>query len=196
MTDIYSPPTPSIALNYAFIDAVEHHMSRLTQFTLPMIVAGDVNVNLLNPNNLVYVGSLVNIMLELGLAPIITVSMKVNMANPITRFSIIDHIWVSQHTVNQQSFVFRLGIIDHFPYGTLLMLPFDFICDVQRCRCRPFNDRGKITFNFLLSSLDVRTIVGNFNLTFDNFLENVFKCYDVAFPIVSGRVNGCPLLHE
>ena len=150
MTAIYHPPTPSIALNYAFIEALEHHMLRLTQFSLPIIVAGDLNVNLLNPNNFVYFGSLVNSMLALGLTPIIAVPTKVNLANPITRFSIIDHIWVSKHIVNQQSFVFPLGITDHFPVGALLRFPFDFNHDIQRYRCRPFNVRGKITFNLLL----------------------------------------------
>ena len=157
-----------------------------------MIVAGDLNINLLNPNNFVYVGSLVNSMLELGLTPIITVPTKVNLENPITRFSIIDHIWVSQHIVNQQSFVFPLGITDYFPVGALLRFPFDFIYNIQRCRCRPFNARGKITFNLLLSNLDVRTIIGNFNLTFNNFLENVFKYYDVAFPIVLRKIKQLP----
>ena len=157
-----------------------------------MIVAGDLNFNLLNPNNFMYVGSLVNSMLELGLTPIITVPTNINLANPITRFSIIDLIWVSQHIVKQQSFVFPLGITDHFPVGALLRFPFDFICDAQRCRCRPFNAGGKITFNLLLSSLDVRTISGNFNLTFDIFLENVFKCYDIAFPIVLRKTKQLP----
>ena len=192
MTAIDHPPTPSIALNYAFVEALEHYMRRLTQFSLPMIVAGDLNINLLNPNNFVYVGSLVNSMLELGLTPIITVPTKVNLENPITRFSIIDHIWVSQHIVNQQSFVFPLGITDQFPVGALLRFPFDFICNVQRCRCRPFNARGKITFNLLLPNLDVRTIIGNFNLTFNNFLENVFNCYDVAFPIMLRKIKQLP----
>ena len=95
MTAIYHLPTPSIALNYAFVEALEHHMRQLTQFSLPMIVAGDLNFNLLNPNNFMHVGSLVNSMLELGLTPIITVPTNINLANPITRFSIIDHIWVS-----------------------------------------------------------------------------------------------------
>ena len=51
---------------------------------------------------------------------------------------------------------------------------------------------GKITFNLLLSNVDVRTIIGNFNLTFNHFFENVFKCYDVAFPIVLRKVKQLP----
>ena len=44
----------------------------------------------------------------------------------------------------------------------------------------------------MLSNLDVRTIIGNFNLTFNNFLENVFKYYDVAFPIVLRKIKQLP----
>ena len=192
MTAIYHPPTPSIALNYAFIEALEHHMRRLIQFSLPIIVAGDLNVNSLNHNNFVYVGSLVNSMLELGLTPIITIPTKVNLANPITRFSITDYIWVSQHIVNQQSFVFPLGITDHFPVGTLLRFPlilFVMFKDAD-ANLLMLEGRSHLIYCFQVS-LFVLLLAILISLLII-FLQNVFICYDVAFPIVLRKTKQLP----
>ena len=60
------------------------------QSNIPIIVAGDFNVNLLNLLNFAYVDSFITNMLELGLLPIITIPTKFNLSNRITRFSILD----------------------------------------------------------------------------------------------------------
>ena len=80
-TTVYHPPTPSIALNNAFIDSFTLHLRPFTQSNIPIIVAGDLNVNLLNPLNFAYVDSFMTNMLELGLLPIITIPTKFNLSN-------------------------------------------------------------------------------------------------------------------
>ena len=98
-------------------------------------------------------------MLELGFWPIINIPTKFNLANRITRFSILDQIWVSHGIVNQQSYVFPVDLTDHFPVGAVLKLPFNFVRDIQKYICRPFKEQGKLTFNLLVSNFDINELV-------------------------------------
>ena len=187
LTTVYHPPTPSIALNNAFIDSFTLHLRRFTQSNIPIIVAGDLNVNLLNPLNFAYVDSFITNMLGLGLLPIITTPTKFNLSNRITRFSILDQIWVSQCIVNQESFVLPLDITHHFPVVAILRFPFNVVSNVKNYVCRHFNEQGKFTFSLLISNLDVNEFIGDFNLIFNQFYTSVFKFYEIAFPTLLRR---------
>ena len=83
----YHPPTSSIEHNDAFIVSLANFLNPLNNLRVPIILAGDLNINLLNPHNMVYVNTFVNMMFELGLNPIITAPTKVNVDNSVTRFS-------------------------------------------------------------------------------------------------------------
>ena len=152
LTTVYHPPTPFIALNNAFIDSFTLHLRWFTQSNIPIIVAGDFNVNLLNPLNFAYVDSFITNMLGLGLLPIITIPTKFNLSNRITQFSILDQIWVSQCIVNQESFVLPFDITDHFPVVAILRFPFNVVSNVKNYVCRHFNEQGKFTFSLLISN--------------------------------------------
>ena len=88
---VYHPPTPSVAENNDFIDSFINHIKLLSNVGVPLVTAGDFNLNLFNPNKYVYVDHFVNSMFEVGMAPIITIPTKVNPDNHLTRFSLIDH---------------------------------------------------------------------------------------------------------
>ena len=81
LATVYHPPMLSIALNNAFFDSFTLHLQWFTQSNIPIIVADDLNVNLLNPLNFAYVDSFITNMLELGLLPIITIPTKFNLSN-------------------------------------------------------------------------------------------------------------------
>ena len=183
LSTLYHPPTSSIEGNNAFIESLSSHLRLLVNMKVPLILAGDFNINLLNPNNLIYVNTFVHSMLEFGLTPLITLPTKVNLENHITRFSILDHIWVSECIVNLRSFIFPLNITDHFPVGALLKFPFNFNFSKQRYQCRTLCGRGRHTFSLLFSNINVQMIQGNYNLTFNNYVADVFRCYNTAFPI-------------
>ena len=180
---LYHPPTSSIENNNAFIECLSNHLSLLVDMKVPVILAGDFNINLLNPGNLVYVNTFLNSMFELGFNPVITAPTKVNVYNPITRFSILDHIWVSQSIINLQSFIFPIDITDHFPVCTFLRFPFNFSFKTQRQSYRSFSQRGKQTFQLLLSNVNIQVFYGNFNLTYGNYVTRIMDYYNNAFPI-------------
>ena len=92
---MYHPPTSFPAKNLEFVDFFTLYLKQLVDMKVPLVVAGDFNVNLLNPRNCVYVDVYIENLFELGLRPLVILPTKVNIENIITHFSIIDHIWVS-----------------------------------------------------------------------------------------------------
>ena len=180
---VYHPPTSSVENNNEFILSLVNHLKPFIDSKLPLILAGDMNINLLNTNNLVYVNNFVSSMFEFGLIPVITAPTKINTGNHITRFTILDHIWVSDWLINQESFIFPLDITDHFPACAILRFPFNIFFKEQKCKFRSLGQRGKLTFSLLLSNIKVIKVVGNFNLTYDNYWSKVLECYNAAFPV-------------
>ena len=89
LTSIYHPPSSSHANNIDFVDFFTLQLRQLLEFKIPLVLAGDLNLNLLNPNNFIYtdIYIYINNLFELGLKPLVTIPTKVNLDNPITRFS-------------------------------------------------------------------------------------------------------------
>ena len=183
MSGLYHPPTSSIEHNNAFIESLAGYLNLLSNLRVPLILAGDLNINLLNPGNLVYINTFTNMMFEHGLSPIITVPTKVNTENHITRFALIDHIWLSDGIMNLLSCIFPVDITDHFPVCSFLKLPFDSSFNNKAHYYRSLCQRGKLTFGLLLSNINVEIIQGNLNFTYDNYIGRVLESYNTAFPI-------------
>ena len=114
---VYHSPTASHVINNMFVDTLISLLRQLQTKHLPLIISGDINLNLLNPYNLSYVSSFINGMLELGLIPTINISTKVNIDNMVTRYSIIDQFWVSSNLDISNACVIPLDLTDHFPVG-------------------------------------------------------------------------------
>ena len=188
LTSVYHPPTSSVARNNEFIDSFVLHLKMLLERKIPVIVAGDVNINLLNPYNYVYVDTFIYNMFELGFIPVVTLPTKFNIANAITRYSIIDHIYVSTELRNFRSFVIPVDITDHFPVGALLKLPFTFTLSSHVIKSRPLNEAGKATFSLLLSNIHLHILDDNFNITYNSYLSKVLESYDISFPIVTKTI--------
>ena len=80
---------------------------------IPIIIAGDVNINLLNPSNYVFVDMYIRNLFEVGMKPLVTLPTKVNLENLITRFSVIDHVWVLSGLQSDQTLIVPIDITDH-----------------------------------------------------------------------------------
>ena len=52
LSTLYHPPTSSIEGNNSFIESLSNHLRLLVNMRVPLIVSGDFNINLFNPNNL------------------------------------------------------------------------------------------------------------------------------------------------
>ena len=188
MCGLYHPPTSSIENNNAFIESLANVLRLLGNRKVPLLLAGDLNINLLNPSNMVYVNTFINTMFELGLSPVITGPTKINVESSNTRFSLIDHIWTSGSIISVMSCIFPLGITDHFPVCSFIRFPFDSASENQGHYFRKLCLRGKLTFSLLLSNINVDIIQGNLNLSYNNYVTKIFDCYDTAFPIKKSSV--------
>ena len=126
-------------------------------------------------------------MFELGMNPLVTIPTKVNIDNPITRYSILDQIWVSSNLDNKQTFVIPTDITDHFVVGTCILSPcFQLTC-TPPVKKRPLLARGKETFKILLSNISVNVSDGDLNCAYNNYISKVFESYNMAFPIKNGE---------
>ena len=176
-TTVYHPPTPFPAKNIEFIDTFTSLMNELLDFRIPIIMAGDTNINLLNPNRYGYVDIYVKNLFELGLKPLVTLPTKVNVENLITRFSIIDHMWASNGLQNDYTFIFPLDITDHFPIISFISLNSVTLPKAILSKRRRFANRGKEIFRILLSNIHVNTTQGDLNASYNDYYSKVYDGY-------------------
>ena len=66
------------------------YLKCVLDFNSPVIVAGDMNPNLLNPKNLNYIDIYINNLFDLNMMPAFTRPAKVNLDCLTTRFSVLD----------------------------------------------------------------------------------------------------------
>ena len=90
---------------------------------------------------------------ELGLRPLVILPTKVNIGNIITRFSIIDHIWVSDELRGDQTLVIPISMTDHFPVVSVISAGFQFVSGVSSRR--RLVGRGREAFRIFLSNIHV-----------------------------------------
>lgn len=183
LTSIYHPPTSFPAKNIEFVELFTLYLKQLIDLKIPLIVAGDVNINLLNPNNSVYVDMYVRNLFEQGMKPLITLPTKVNIENIITRFSIIDHIWISEGLNSDFSLVIPIDITDHFPVISVISSSLNHEPNILATKRRPLKMRGKEIFRIFLSNIHVNITGNDLNLAYNNYFSKVFEGYDRAFPI-------------
>ena len=92
---VYHPPSSSPTRNLEFVNLLTSYLECVLDFNSPVIVAEDMNLNLLDPKNLNYIDIYINNLFELNMMPVITRPTKVNLDCLTTRFSVLDQIWVS-----------------------------------------------------------------------------------------------------
>ena len=85
-------------------------------------------------------------MFELSLIPAINIPTKVNIDNMVTRYSIIDQLWVSSNLDISNACVIPLDLTDHFPVGMSLNSSSLGGRLVTKCIGRPITANGKVAF--------------------------------------------------
>ena len=183
LATVYHPPTSFPVKNIEFIDLFTYFMKEVIDLKIPLIIAGDININLLNYSNHVYVDMYTRNLFELGMKPLVTIPTKVNVENRITRFSIIDHIWVSNGLQSDQTFIIPIDITDHFPVICFISLPSLLVPRVITAKQRRLTPRGKEIFRMLLSNIHVNTTHMDINTAYNDYFDKVFDGYNMAFPI-------------
>lgn len=185
---VYHPPSSCSIKNVDFVDSLSTFLNNALELNLPLIMAGDMNLNLLNPCNNFYIDMYLNNLFECNMKPLITRPTKVNLNNPITRFAVLDQIWVSESLTSAQSFIIPIGITDHFPVCSVITSAFHSITS-SKVKSRYITRRGKETFSILLSNISM-SMDHDMNHCYDHYHNQIFKIYDTAFPLVTRKVRG------
>ena len=156
LMSVYHPPSACPQKNIEVVCLFTSYLRKLLNLKLPVIVAGDINLNLLNPDNLFYIDMFINDLFECRLRPLITRPTRVNPNRPTTGFSILDHIWVSDDFAGANSYVLWVGISDHFCVCSVLsaLTPNSNSIGV---RMRPITIIGRETFLISLSNISIES---------------------------------------
>ena len=184
---VYHPPTSCPMKNIEFVEFFTLQLNNLLDLKVPLIISGDMNMNLLNPSNQYYINMYINNLFESNMRPLITKPTKVNLDNPITRFSVLDQVWVSKELTSTQSFIIPIGISDHFPI-CILIYNFAMNSPPTMVKKRKISERGKETFQILLSNIQVLTNGEDMNNIYQNYHKQVFQIYNSAFPLMTKTV--------
>ena len=190
---VYHSPTASHVINNLFVDYLLSSLQQLKAKNLPVVVAGDMNLNLLNPYNFGYINYFINGMFELGLVPAVNIPTKVNEENNVTRFSIIDQFWVTNILRIHNACVIPLDLTDHYPVGLTIGLHSSRDLSHARRNGRPLTENGRISFRVLLSNMSMDSVFANHNLLMDGYMNDLMNMYDIAFPLKEsrGKVGSC-----
>ena len=156
-----------------------------------IILVGDFNINLYNPLNLRYISQFVNNILSYNYFPIINIATKINENNPITKYSLIDHLWSNfKKGYNHTSGVIDYLISDHLPIFYFFSNSYNFISE-QTLKFRPMSNFNTQNFITSISNIDFSPIYSsdNPNDAFSSFYDVLFQTFNSAFPIKTKKVN-------
>jgi len=174
---IYRPPAASIR---DFNEELSRHLHTPVLMRKTTVVAGDININLLQCDNN-YVQDFVNNMRALNFLPTITKPTRFPSSDLLTDPSLLDHIWFNG-LVEYRSGIICFDVTDHFP--VFLSFNFSVKCDDKikvsfRCHL-PENVecfRRKLQlyrFNLANASVSMNT---------ERFIREIMTMYYESFPI-------------
>ena len=183
---LYRPPNsdPNV-----FIEMLTLNILSKLDCNEKIILIGDVNINLFNPYNLLYVDSFMNSLLSYSFFPIITLPSKHNYDNIITRFSLIDQIWGNFFEGSDHfSGIVNVSITDHFP----IFYMFKTFKKIKKklVKFRLIDNTKIQIFIDQIRNLNLENILTgeNINVDFGNFYDCLFNLYNRCFPIKQKRI--------
>ena len=178
---IYRPPHTNVI---RFIDKFQDHVLSRFSNRSNIIICGDFNINLLNPHSLNSVNTFISSMSAFNFISVINSPSKYNPNNPITKYSLIDQIWVNFTHLNISSGVICDDISDHFP----IFMHFKFTSKNSHkiTRYRIFNDNNINKFN----SLDFTECFtsNSADVAYNIFHKLLYKSYNNSFPLKTKRI--------
>ena len=179
---VYHPPSACPQKNIEFVCLFTSYLHNLLYLKLHVIVACDINLDLLNSDNLFYIDMSICNLFECRLRPLITRPTRANPDRPNTGFSILDHIWVSGDFPGANSYALQVGISDHFPVCSVLSTLTPNSNPIE-ARMHPITIRGRETFLILLSNISIES-TDDINQSFGNYHSEIFRIHNIALPLV------------
>ena len=180
---VYHPPTSNHELNYDFIEQLYQNLVNIRELGVPIVLGGDMNLNLFNPLKLNYIARFIDCLLELGLLPLINIPTKFNPNNNVTKYALLDQFWVSSSMQVKDAYVIPTEIADHYSVAVALGI-YNAVENVD-IKTRMFNHTNNIKFTSLLNDLRPEIVHDDMNETFNYYYDKLFRIYDFSYPMVT-----------
>ena len=185
---VYHPPSSSVQRNIEFVYSLTSTLKNILKLGLQTIVMGDMNLNVLNPENLTYIETFIDNMFELGLYLAITRPTRISITNQRLCYSVLDQIWTTHKANPVRSFIFPTNITDHFPVVSIIENVNHNNNIPKEIELRVFSGANKEAFKFLLTSLKILTHSTDFNHIFNAYYKELFLAYEIAFPVIKQKI--------
>jgi hypothetical protein len=184
---VYRVPSSSLQeFNVNFFESFETCLS-----VKHSVVVGDMNANLFNPLKSRHIYDFANNFLCRDFMIQIHNPTRISPENSITKYSLIDHIWVKYPKVNLSS-VLNCEIADHLPTVAFL--------DIGNPQCK-YKSNIKIDKriydapNVQQFKTEIENFVNNINYAgdvsslVDYFITNIYDIHNLCFPIKKISIN-------
>ena len=184
---IYRPPSSSVnSFNDMYHELILDKLPNPCNF----LVTGDVNINLYNPFKLRPVNEFINIMLSFGLFPIINKPTIFHESNPITKYALLDHVWVNfNHGSNHMSGIVEFAISDHLPVFYMFSHNI-FSRSFKRIKYKFFSNDLINNFITQVNNLDFSNLYDfeNVDDAFSVFYTTLYDVYNTVFPTKTKKI--------
>ena len=186
LVTIYKPPSSNYRIFHdEFFGSVIENIPPNSK----ILIAGDLNLNLLNPLALPHIDEFVSCMLGFGYFPIITRQAKINPENPITKYSIIDQIWSNfLEGCNHRTGIVTWELTDHFPMFYVFNIASLYTCKAIKYRLVNENNVNAMINIVENSNLDYIFHISDPNEAFDEFYSQLKSNYDSFCPVIGKKI--------
>ena len=188
---VYKPPSSNpYIFNDMFFNFIVDNFPRNSK----VILTGDFNLNLLNPLSLNYIEEFMSYMLSYGYFPMINRPAKINEENPITKYSLIDQIWVNfLDSQNFNSGIILYKLTDHFPIYYSFKNNSIKSCKSITYRLITENSTRSFLSHIERSNLNSILNIHDPNDAYQRLNQKLFECYDECFPVKTKRIKSNPI---
>ena len=174
----------------SFLEKFTIILEHLESFGLPVLIQGDININLFHLNDLnSYASNLLDLITPFGFLQCINRATRI-ADNSAT---LIDHCYIKDNLLPKLLFsgVLACDISDH--YGIVIALNTDKIKNKHTPipKTRLINSETKLSFFNCLSALSWNNILETEcpSLAYDKFYETFMEFYNLNFPIITHHKN-------
>ena len=189
---IYRHPHGNIE---AFSEKFELTLGKISRKKTPSVIAGDININLLQVEINKTVEKYVNILFSNNFLPVILLPTRITAVSS----TLIDHIYYYQGRNNTRQLGLRTGnllsdLSDHLPVFSFLSNVSSRINLKDRPLIRLFTNSNKLKFKHCLSNIEWSNILynnNNVNECYNNFISAVTEHYEICFPLTRQSRRAC-----
>ena len=154
-----------------------------------IIIIGDLNLNLFNPNNVRCIKDFIDGMQGFNLFPVLTLPSMINENNLVNKYSLIDQIWSNFYEGTKHiSGVIDYLITDHL--SNFYMFCNNLLLPSKSIRFRLMKPGNIDNFKSVIQRTNFFDIY-EFNdpdIAFTTFYNRIFDIYNSAFPIKTKRI--------